>query len=776
MSEDRGMERADEPIWEEKDQTCDVLSDTQVDHPDRWRGVALGFFDGVHRGHQELLNALLYNCRRKDYEPSVFSFYRMPQKERFDSAERQYQGLIQEPEKRAAFLRRYGIKKTWMQLFNERFKALEAEDFLNQILYERLAVRLIVAGDDFRFGKDRKGDADLLRTWGEAKGVEVVIVPSVMSNKGIISSTRIKNAIIRGNFREVSQFLGHDYSMSGTVIRGNALGRTIGMPTANVAVPEGQLCPAYGVYVTRTRIGNRVYSSISNVGTRPTVNKKDYIPLLETYLFDVEMNLYGQEIEVYFLDFIRPELTFSSFLSMTASIQKDIEFAREWHREHEELVLVSRFNQVPVYTLAAKRFNTSIINIVMKDQLDPRRSAANALAARIITTASQRYPSRASLQLAADNLYGAQISTQVSRQGDLQVIWFYADGIKQAIDGSEPFSDIVEILIDLMKSPLLDERKLFDYDIFRTEQKNMITELRARRQDKSWYALNRAFEHAAFGKRHALQASGEVDVIASLTREEVTDAWYRLMRRAQIEIFLAGDIPAELRETVISFTQSLPDPKERQRMMPGVDPAPLNLSPKGLLTEHRDLEQSRLVMLYQGLPPYHFNQLSLVSMLNSMIGGDVHSILFNTVREEKGLAYQISSMVARFVNVLIIQAGVSAEDASEAADLVRASIRQIHEDPSSRKVFDTSKRLLRNDLLSIRDNLHQMNYFHMENLASGSRMTISEAIDDLEQLTFEQIQALAGRLTEMLCFVYGDTNRMDTAAAVIQTTGEAIVE
>ena len=755
MSEDRGLERVDETIWEERDETCDILDSTQAETPDRWRGVALGFFDGVHRGHQELLNALLYNCRRRDFEPSVFSFYRMPQKESFDTSERQYQGLIQEPEKRAAFLRRYGVKKTWMQLFNDRFKALEAQEFLDTILYERLGIRLVVAGDDFRFGKDRKGDAELLKSWGQAKGVEIIIVPSVMASKGVISSTRIKNAIIRGDFREVSQFLGHDYSMSGKVIRGNALGRTIGMPTANVAVPEGQLCPAYGVYVTRTRIGNRVYSSISNVGIRPTVNKQNFIPLLETYLFDVDMNLYGQEIEVYFLDYIRPELTFSSFLSMTASIQKDIEFAREWHREHEELVLVSRYNQIPVYTLAAKRFNTSIINIVMKDHLDPKRSAATALAARIVSTASERYPSRAGLQLAADNLYGASIGTQTSRQGDLQVIWFYADGIKQAIDGSEPFTDIVDILTDLMQHPLLDDRKLFDYDIFRTEQKNMITELKARRQDKSWYALNRSVELAAGGKRHALQASGDLDVVANLTREEVTDAWYRLMRKAQIEIFLAGDIRPEIREKVIDFTRSLPESKNRLRMMPGVDPAPVSFAPKGVVTESRDLEQARLVMLYQGLTPYHFNQQALISVLNSMLGGDAHSLLFNTVREEKGLAYQISSMTLRFLNVLIVQAGVAPEDVAETAAIVRESIQQIRDGEWSDTVFESSKRLLRNDLLSIRDNLSQMNYFHMENLACGSRISISEAIDDLDQVTPEQVRALAGRLSEVVSFAYG---------------------
>lgn len=746
------MEQIVDQIWQENQLTCDLLDSEFEDKPERWRGIALGFFDGVHRGHQELLNALMHHCRRLAYEPSVFSFYRMPQKESFDTAERQYQGMIQTPEKRAAFLAKYGISQTWLQVFNDRFKALTADEFLDKILYGRLAVRLVVIGEDFRFGKDRQGDAEYLRSWGERRGVDVVVVPSVITNREVISSTRVKQAISEGNFREVSRFLGHDFSMTGPVIHGNALGRTVGMPTANVAVPEGQLCPPYGVYITRTRVGDRVYPSVSNIGTRPTVNKKDYIPLLETCLLNMEINLYGQEIEVYFLDYVRPELTFSSFLSMTASIAKDITYANQWHRTNEELVLVSRYNRIPVYTLAANRFNSSIINVVIKDHLHPRRSAANALAARLISTASQQYPSRSALQLAADNLYGASLASQVTRQGNLQVIWFYADGIRQAIDNSEPFSDVVDILLDLLQRPLLDEDGLLDSDLFKTEQKNLIAELKTRRQDKAWYALNRSVDLWAEGESQSISAGGDVDVVADLTREEVTEAWYRLIRDAHHQIFLAGDIAAPLLEKVIAYTQTLPDNPDRLNMVPGVDPAPVDLPVELSATESMEIEQARLVMIYKGLPPYNFNQQALISVFNSMLGGDAHSLLFTTVREENGLAYQISSMNLRFLSALVVQAGVSPDKIDQALTMVRGCLDQIAAGRDTERTFSTSKQLLRNELLSISDNLSAILYFHMENLASGSRMTISEALEDLERVSPEQIKMLAAELQEAFLF------------------------
>ncbi len=746
------MEEIVDRIWEEKQLTCDLLDSSFQETPERWRGIALGFFDGVHRGHQELLNALLHHCRRLSYEPSVFSFYRMPQKESFDTAERQYKGMIQMPEKRAAFLARYGIKQTWLQVFNDRFKALSADEFLDRILYDRLGVRLVVIGDDFRFGKDRQGDAAYLSEWGKRRGVEVVVVPGVVANREVISSTRIKEAIIAGNFREVSRFLGHDYSMTGPVIRGNALGRTVGMPTANVAVPEGQLCPPYGVYITRTRVGDRMYPSVSNIGTRPTVNKKDYIPLLETCLLNMDINLYGQEIEVYFLDYVRPELTFSSFLSMTASIAKDIEYANQWHRSNEELVLVSRFNRVPVYTLAANRFNSSIINVVIKDQLHPRRAAANALAARMISTASEKYPTRSALQLAADNLYGASLASQVTRQGNLQVIWFYADGIRQAIDGSEPFSDVVDILLDLLQRPLLDDNNLLDADLFKTEQKNLVAELKARRQDKAWYALNRSVNLWAAGEAQGIPAGGEAEVVADLTREEVTEAWYRLLREAHLQIFLAGDIAEPLLEKVISYTQTLPNNPGRLNVVAGVDPAPANLPVLAPAEEYMDIEQARLVMIYKDLPPYNFNQQALISVFNSMFGGDAHSLLFNTIREDKGLAYQISSMNLRFLSALVVQAGISAESIDQVILMVRDTLEDMASGKDLERVFETSKKLLRNELLSISDNLSAILYFHMENLASGSRLTIAEALEDLDCVTLDQVQDLAREIREAFVF------------------------
>lgn len=752
MSHEQNVQDAAYVLEDEDALNCDLLEQTTREKPGKPRGVALGFFDGVHHGHQELLNALLHHCRQSDFEPTVFSFYRLPQKESFETAERQYRGLIQVPKKRAEYLRSYGINQIWMQEFNDRFMDLTPESFLTDILFRRLGIRLVVIGQNFRYGKNREGDADFLLDWGKRNDVEVVVVPDVLMSKETISSSRIKRSIIKGDFREVSRFLGHDFSMSGPVIRGNALGRTVGMPTANVAVPDGQLCPPYGVYVTRTRVGDRIYPSVSNVGTRPTVNKSDFVPLLETCLLDVDIDLYNQEIEVFFLDFVRPELNFSSFLSMTAAISEDITYANEWHRSHEELVLASEKNGIPVYTLAASRFNSSIINIVFRDRLEPRQSAANALAARILMTATNTFPTRASLQLAADNLYGASIGSHVVRQGDLQAISFHADGIRHAIDGSWPFADIVNILIDSLQSPLLDESGIMDSELFKTEQRNMIAEIKARRQDKAWFALDRSLNLWTDGFPQAIPASGEIDEIATLTPIDVTNAWHRLLREAEIHVFIGGDPNQQILDQVIKFTDTLPNTTKRLKFIPGVEPTQTDLPRLEAVTEYRDLEQSRLVMIYKGLPPYHYHQYAITAVVNNLLGGDVNSLLFNEVREERALAYHISSMTIRFLNCLVVQAGIKSKDADDVTALVRACVSKIREQKIDSKQFETAKGLLRSELLSIRDNLSAMLAFQMNNLTAGTRVNVDEAIHELDEVSLRQVSEAATSLAEAFTY------------------------
>ena len=212
------------------------------------------------------------------------------------------------------------------------------------------------------------------------------------------------------------------YSIHGTVIPGNALGRTVGMPTANIRASKEMILPPYGVYVTRTKVGHDAYFSVTNIGLRPTVNVSDIEPLVETTLLDVELDLYGKEIEVSFLHFIRPECKFGSFLSLIAQMNEDLSVAREWQIYRESLWKVHEQRGIGIWVMPTERFHSCVLNICFSMPADPKRSALNALLSRVLTANRQDYPTRGSGP-PLDELYGKP-SCYIQREGDWHTVVF----------------------------------------------------------------------------------------------------------------------------------------------------------------------------------------------------------------------------------------------------------------------------------------------------------------------------------------------------------------
>lgn len=269
--------------------------------------VSLGKFDGFHRGHRLLLDRILEHPK---FHATVFTF---------DGILNGKQIYLEE-EKRS-LLERLGVEREVLFPFSEKTRSMTPETFIREMLVNRMDAKLICVGEDFHFGKDRRGDVDMLSKYAPQYGYELCVFPKIKEDGEVISSTRIRGELAQGRIEKANRLLGDPYFVRGEVVHGNALGRTIGMPTANLLPGEQKLLPAYGVYATRVEADGKIYGGVTNVGVKPTVGADR--ANVETTLLHFDGDLYGKQITVYFLEFLRPEQRFDSLEELKAQMSRD---------------------------------------------------------------------------------------------------------------------------------------------------------------------------------------------------------------------------------------------------------------------------------------------------------------------------------------------------------------------------------------------------------------------------------------------------------------------
>ncbi len=292
--------------------------------PAAWKGgaVALGNFDGVHRGHQALLAKTAEHARALNSPLVALTFE--PHPRRFFVPDTGPFRLTLPPAK-LRLLEAYGVQAVLAQRFDPAFAAVTADAFVDDVLLAGLGARHVVCGYDFTFGARRGGNVEKLRKLGEKRGFGVTILDPVMREGEIYSSTRIREALRAGMVREAAELLGHAWEIEGVVEQGDQRGRTIGFPTANVALGE-HLRPRFGVYAVRALIDNTWRNAVANLGKRPTVGKLQ--ENFEVHLFDFAGDLYGKTLRVQLVDFIRPEMKFAGLDQLKAQIAADGQTAR----------------------------------------------------------------------------------------------------------------------------------------------------------------------------------------------------------------------------------------------------------------------------------------------------------------------------------------------------------------------------------------------------------------------------------------------------------------
>ena len=287
--------------------------------------VTVGNFDGVHRGHLAMLEAVSARARELGAPSVVVSFDPHPLKVLHPERAPK---MIQTLRQREEAIEACGINALVLVPFTRDFSLTPAEGFIKELLVRRLAVREVHVGARFIFGKDRLGSFDLLRAAGEVAGFRVVGLADVSDPGGAISSTRIRNALLEGDAATARDLLGRPYAMDGIIAKGDRMGRKIGFPTMNLK-PDNELYPKDGVYFTSVRIASfeRTFACVTNIGRRPTVYE-DYATTIESYILDFSSDVYGERVRLSFFGRVRDEQTFPSMLDLTAQIRRDVEATR----------------------------------------------------------------------------------------------------------------------------------------------------------------------------------------------------------------------------------------------------------------------------------------------------------------------------------------------------------------------------------------------------------------------------------------------------------------
>lgn len=287
--------------------------------------LTLGVFDGLHLGHQRIMQTVVERAKSTNTTPTVITFDPHP---RSVLSPQNAPPLLQTLDQRLAAFEFLGIGQAIVIRFDQEFAAIDADKFLRETVHERLQAKEVYLGKDFTFGKNRGGNIELLRRISNELGFFADEVPEVQLRGNRISSSKIRRFLQEGKVNLARRMLGRPYGVEGQIIHGFQRGRTIGFPTANLK-PKNRVVPKYGVYATATLIGDQWRRSITNVGVRPTFENETE-PSVETYIFDFDADLYGDSLRLRFLHRIRDERKFNGIDELKAQIQKDCNMALEY--------------------------------------------------------------------------------------------------------------------------------------------------------------------------------------------------------------------------------------------------------------------------------------------------------------------------------------------------------------------------------------------------------------------------------------------------------------
>ena len=281
--------------------------------------ITIGTFDGVHIGHQKIINRLISVGKEKHLEPCILTFFPHPRMVLQKDANIK---LINSITEKAEMLNHFGLKNLVVKEFTTDFSRLTAEEFVETILVNQLKAKYVIIGYDHHFGRNRTANIEDLKSFGEIYGFEVEEITVQDINDVAVSSTKIRTALLDGDIKTANNYLGYNFMLTGDIVKGKGIGRTIDFPTANLQIKEDyKLIPKQGVYVVKTELKNAIVFGMMNIGYNPTVNGETQT--IEIHLFDFNEDLYGKHLKIELLERLRDEHKFESVEALKKQLEND---------------------------------------------------------------------------------------------------------------------------------------------------------------------------------------------------------------------------------------------------------------------------------------------------------------------------------------------------------------------------------------------------------------------------------------------------------------------
>jgi riboflavin kinase/FMN adenylyltransferase len=287
-------------------------------HSEKPLALSLGMFDGVHLGHKYIIDELKKVGSENDLETAILTFWPHP---RFVFNPNEDLKLLNTIEEKKFLMEKYNINNLFVKEFDDEFRNLTGEEFVRQILIAKLNVKYLIIGYDHSFGKNKSGNFELLQKLSKELDFEVEQMEAINIHENNISSTKVRNALLAGNIKDANEMLGYSYSVSGMVVHGKKLGRTIGYPTANIETESIKLLPKKGAYIVEVEVNDQQYKGMLSIGTNPTVNGEKLT--VEVYILDFNEDIYDKKITVKFRDFLHEEIKFEGLEKLVERLDED---------------------------------------------------------------------------------------------------------------------------------------------------------------------------------------------------------------------------------------------------------------------------------------------------------------------------------------------------------------------------------------------------------------------------------------------------------------------
>ncbi len=713
------------------------------------RGIGLGNFDGVHIGHTALFRKLIYECRARNIPACVYTFANHPGSVIFKD---RTTPLLMTEETKIRILEETGIDELYLEHFDEEYAKTPPEEFVKEILADKLRADLVVVGYDYTFGAFGSGTTEDLKAYGRKYGFDVFVIPPVKgylpdSGESVtVSSTFLRQMIQDGRMRDFRALTGRYYTVPGRVERGRRVGASIGFPTANILHKEGFALPAFGVYATRTHMNGMTYKSITNVGDNPTFGGRNGVTI-ETHIIGFNEELYGHDIEVEFLDRMRGEIIFPSPDALAEQLRYD---TKERMEMSDSVIKIFNSGGIEIYYVPTDKFKSDIFKVMLCDRLDRSKAYKNALIPSILNAGMRKYPEIADISEKLQEMYGAELSVGASSVGETQYSAFIAEytAPKYAPDYEGLENDIIDFVFDMITDPLTEDydgAAGFSAKIFERERSNRDSQILSVVNDKHAYAQKRCIEIMCDKEPYSVYNLGNAGDGSSLTPVSLYEYYKNeYLRRSNIKIFYIGrEYPVRITEKAAElFTPGGRTTLTRAYVEKHVPEDDIRYE-----SEKMNVTQGKLFLGYRTNTPPDSPDYYASSLCSAVLGQGPNSKLFMNVREKNSLAYYASSYVIRQKGIMLAFCGVDPANGKKALKLMRDQLEAVRRGEISDVEYTAAVKTIRSELMSCGDSPSLLLSYYFGQTFTDKMTDPETYAERIGRVTRDEVSEAARRMT-----------------------------